>query len=288
MGDLTSGHTATSPGAGAGPCVSAADGVANVLQAPGSPASGHAAPTPRAALTPGVAAGPAAGATAPGRLPGPVLTGADLGDQPALWPAQEIARLDGRLASFVTEDVTAPTGARLRRDWLRHPGAVAVIALDALDRIAVLAQYRHPAGARVIEPPAGLLDLAGESAWIAAQRELAEEARLRADDWRVLVDVFTSPGSSQESIRVFLARELHPVAAPAGFVAEGEEADMAVGWADLTETVAAILAGRLQSPTLVAGVLALWAARTVGGRGLDALRPPDAPWPARQAKLARD
>jgi len=220
-------------------------------------------------------------------LPGHVVAGSALADRPTEWPAREVARLDGRVASFVTEHVTAPGGQVLTRDWLRHPGAVAVIALDDRDRIAVLEQYRHPAGLTLVEPPAGLLDLAGESAWAAARRELAEEAQLQASDWRVLVDLFTSPGINQESIRVFLARGLRSAPAPEGFVPEGEEALMRVGWADLAETLAGVLAGRLQSPTLVAGVLALWAARAGGGAGLDGLRPADAPWPAREAKLAR-
>ena len=217
-----------------------------------------------------------------------MVTGAALADRPTRWPAREVARLDGRVASFVTEQVAAPGGETLTRDWLRHPGAVTVIALDDHDRIAVVAQYRHPAGLTLIEPPAGLLDCAGESAWAAARRELAEEAELEAADWRVLVDVCTSPGISQESIRVFLARDLRPATRPAGFVLEGEEAVMSVGWADLAETVEAVLAGRLQSPTLVAGALALWAARADGGAGLAGLRPPDAPWLARQARAAHD
>jgi ADP-ribose pyrophosphatase len=219
-------------------------------------------------------------------LPGRTLAPAELDDRPELWPAAEVARLDGRLTSFVREDVTTPAGGVIRRDWLRHPGAVAVIAVDGAERLAVVVQYRHPAGFRLVEPPAGLFDRPGEDPLAAAQRELAEEVRLQAADWKVLADLFTSPGASQESIRVFLARGLAPAAPPAGFELEGEEAEMGVGWAAVDDVVAAILAGRLQSPTLIAGVLAYWAARQQGR--LDGLRPPDAPWPGRAAKLSRD
>ncbi|MDR1807748.1 MAG: NUDIX hydrolase [Propionibacteriaceae bacterium] len=220
-------------------------------------------------------------------LPGRTYSGDALADTVTpVWPARVTAQLDGRVTSYVSELVTAPSGETLRREWLRHPGAVAVIAYDDQGRIAVVDQYRHPAGFTLIEPPAGLLDLAGEAALLAAQRELAEEVQLQAADWRVLVDTFTSPGSSQEAIRVFLARDLAPAPPPEGFVLEGEEKQMGVGWADLAETVDHIFAGRLQCPTLVAGVLALWAAVT--GDRLDALRPADAPWTARQTKLDRD
>ncbi|MDR1449452.1 MAG: NUDIX hydrolase, partial [Propionibacteriaceae bacterium] len=147
-------------------------------------------------------------------------------------------------------------------------------------------QYRHPAGFVLVEPPAGLLDLDGEPPLAAAQRELAEEALLRAADWRVLVDLFTSPGASEESIRIFLARGLSPAPRPAGFVLEGEEAAMDAGWVEVEEAVQAVYEGRLQSPTLLAGLLAYWGARQAGT--LDRLRPGDAPWPARQAKRARD
>ncbi|HQE31892.1 MAG TPA: NUDIX hydrolase, partial [Propionibacteriaceae bacterium] len=145
---------------------------------------------------------------------------------------------------------------------------------------------RHPAGFRFIEPPAGLLDVVDEDPLLAAQRELAEEAELAATDWRVLVDVFTSPGCNQESIRVFLARGLTRTGRPDGFELAGEEAHMELRWAPLAELVAAIYAGTVQNPTMVIGTLALHAARLEGR--LDALRTPDVPWPARTVKAQLD
>jgi ADP-ribose pyrophosphatase len=218
-------------------------------------------------------------------LPGPLYTGAALADVAVpIWPAREVARMEGQISAYVSEEITTPSGELIRREWLHHPGAVAIIALDGDGRIAVVDQYRHPCGYTLIEPPAGLMDAAGEDALAAAQRELAEEALLQAGDWRVLADIFTTSGSSEEAIRIYLARDLSPTSRPEGFVLEGEEAEMGLGWADLAETVEGILAGRLQCPTLVAGALALWAARD----RLDDLRPADAPWPARAVKLARD
>lgn len=206
-------------------------------------------------------------------------------DEQFSWPVtRHESVVDVGVFGFLTDTVTAPDGASLQRSYLRHPGAVAVVALDQDHNVVVLHQYRHPVGMRMVELPAGLTDVAGEDWLLAAQRELAEEALLAADDWRVLVDFCCSPGSTQESIRVFLARGLHATARPEGFVVEGEEADMAVSRVPLAELVAAIFSGQMQNPALVIGVLALWAARD----DLDALRPADAPWLARQAREAAD
>jgi 8-oxo-dGDP phosphatase len=84
-----------------------------------------------------------------------------------------------------------------------------VIALDEMDRVLLIRQYRHPVGMWLLEPPAGLLDVTGEQPWVTAQRELAEEAGYEARTWAVLVDLLNSPGGSSEAIRVFLARGPH-------------------------------------------------------------------------------
>lgn len=211
-------------------------------------------------------------------------------DQPDSWPVTDRRVLGrGRVCDFVEDDIEAPDGVRFTRQWLTHPGAVAIIALRDDDRVAVVHQYRHPVAMRLVEPPAGLLDADGEAFLVAAQRELAEEAMLRADDWRVLVDIFSTPGGVAETIRVYLARGLHPAERPDGFEVEHEEAHMEVGWVPLADLVDAVYGGHVQSPTLVSGVLALEAARATGR--LDSLRPADAPWPARDiwaAQRARD
>ncbi|WP_416339518.1 NUDIX domain-containing protein [Raineyella sp.] len=195
------------------------------------------------------------------------------------WPVSSRHLVgEGAVFDLVRDQVVDPTGADLRREWIRHPGAVGVIALDDADRVVLVRQYRHPAGLRLVEPPAGLLDVDGEDYLAAAQRELAEEVGLRADDWRVLVDMFTSPGASQESIRIYLARDLHEEPLPDGFVADGEEAQMDVVRAGFQDVIEAVLDGRLQNPVLIAGVMAAAAARP---GGWDRLRPADAPWPAR-------
>ncbi len=210
-----------------------------------------------------------------------------LHDVPESWPvlAHEV-KATGRVQNFVEETIETPTGETMVRQWITHTGAVAVMALDEQGRIAVVHQYRHPVGMRLVEPPAGILDLAGEPSVEAAKRELAEEAQLAASDWRVLVDIFTSPGGLQEPVRIFLARGLSSAEPPAGFVLEGEETDMGLHWLPLDGLVELVFAGQVQSPTMVSGTLALALAIEQGR--LDALRPADAPWQARELKDARD
>lgn len=163
----------------------------------------------------------------------------------------------------------------LRRDFVDHPGAVAIFALDDEDRVLLIKQYRHPVRRREWEPPAGLLDAEGESPLDAAKRELAEEADLEASDWAVLSDYLTTPGGNNEAIRIFLARGVR--ATGSVFEREGEEADMELRWVPLGDVVDAVLASRVQNPSLVIGALAAEASRA---RGWSTLRPADSPWPA--------
>lgn len=212
-----------------------------------------------------------------------VLSRAELRDIPLSWPVVATSVLaHGHIVDFLEDEVQAPDRSTVRREYLRHPGAVAVIALDESERVALVRQYRHPVRHRLVEPPAGLLDVTGEDYLAAVQRELAEEVDLAAGRWDVLVDLFSTPGILSESIRIFLARDLSPTAAPDGFVREGEEADMDVVWAPLSDLVEAVLAGQLHSPSLVSGVLAAEAARR---RGWASLRPADATWAAREDQL---
>lgn len=198
------------------------------------------------------------------------------------WPVTDREVLGtGRVSSFVEETISTPSGEEIVRQYVTHPGAVAIVAWrEDTDDIAVLRQYRHPVGMELVEIPAGLLDVDGEDYLLAAQRELAEEVELAADRWHVLVDIFTTPGACEESLRMYLARDVRPASRPDGFVLEGEEAHMTWEWVPRQDVVDAILAGRAQSPSLVSGVLALEAARLAGR--LDSLRPADAEWPTRQ------
>ncbi|MEU8871761.1 NUDIX hydrolase [Streptomyces javensis] len=200
-------------------------------------------------------------------------------DTPEEWPVTATATpFTGNKTSVRTDEVEMPDGSRATRDYQVHPGSVAVLALDQDDRVLVLRQYRHPVRQRLWEIPAGLLDIPGENPLHAAQRELYEEAHVKAEDWRVLVDLYTSPGGCDEAVRIFLAREISAAEGERFEVSE-EEADMELARVSLEELVRGALAGELHNNCLVTGALALRAA--LSGEGIDALRPADASWPAR-------
>ncbi|MFL0566813.1 NUDIX domain-containing protein [Microbacterium sp. 179-I 1D1 NHS] len=169
------------------------------------------------------------------------------------------------------------------REYVDHSGAVAVLALDDDGRVLLIRQYRHPVGFRDWEIPAGLLDVPGEDPLEAAKRELAEEADLTAERWDVLSDFFTSPGGSDEAIRIYLARGL--AATPEAFARTEEEADIEVRWVALDEVVDAVLARKLQNPSLVIAALAAAAGRS---REWTTLGAADAPWPGRSRPVGAD
>jgi len=120
---------------------------------------------------------------------------------------------------------------------------------------------------------AGLLDLAGEPPHVTAARELEEEAGIAANDWKVLADLDSTPGFSDESVRVFLATGLTDIGRPE---AHDEEADLTVKRVPLAEAVEMVFNGEIANSIAVSGILA---ANQL--RDYDALRPVDAPWPDR-------
>ncbi|MFE5870417.1 NUDIX domain-containing protein [Streptomyces roseifaciens] len=200
-------------------------------------------------------------------------------DTAAEWPVTATQTpFTGNKTSVRTDEVEMPDGTVVKRDYQVHPGSVAVLALDEEGRVLVLSQYRHPVRQKLWEIPAGLLDVPGENPLHAAQRELYEEAHVKAEDWRVLTDVYTTPGGCDEAVRIFLAREISDVEGER-FEVEHEELDMELDRVPLQELVRGVLAGELHNNCLVVGALSLTAA--LAGDGLDALRPADAPWPAR-------
>ena len=191
-------------------------------------------------------------------------------DEPVEWPYKRTATTTGILMDFVVDEVATPSGGTMTRNYLEHHDAVGIIAMDDAGRIAVERQYRHPVRRKLVEAPAGLCDQVGEARLEAAKRELAEELGLAAEKWYVLLDIYATPGSSTQATRVFLACGLSEAPRPDGFHLADEEADMAIGWADLDDLVEAVYAGRVMNPTIVTGVMALKTALLTGG--VDRLR----------------
>jgi ADP-ribose pyrophosphatase len=203
------------------------------------------------------------------------LTTDDVRDVPESWEVLGGAEhFRARVIAVRTDKVRMPGDGTADRDYVQHPGSVAVVALDDEDRVLLLRQYRHPARRLLWELPAGIRDVPGEPLVLCAARELAEEAGYRARTWHTLLDILSSPGMSDERIRIFLARGLSEIApGELDFVRQNEETDMPVVWVPLAEAVAKALRGLIHNSPAVAGILAAYAASS---DGFTALRPPDA------------
>lgn len=145
-------------------------------------------------------------------------------------------------------------GGTLVREFVKHPGAVAILAIDENQRVLLIRQYRHPVRSYLWEIPAGLLDVPGEDRLTAAKRELMEETGYEAGSWEKLTDFMTTPGGNDEVITIFLARDLKHVGHDLEL--EGEEVDMIKEWFPLSEALASALASDIQSPSAVVGIMA--------------------------------
>jgi len=198
---------------------------------------------------------------------------------PNLWPVGEHVfetissetLHTGKIFALRRDDVRMPGGKIVTREIVEHYGAVAIVAIDDEGRIPMVHQYRHPFGRRLWELPAGLLDVNGEAPHLTAARELREEAGLEAQTWQVLVDLDSTPGFSDESVRVYLATGLTQVDRPE---AHDEEADMTLQWYPIENAVGRVFSGEIVNALAVAGILAAYAVRN----GLAKPRPVDTPW----------
>jgi 8-oxo-dGTP pyrophosphatase MutT (NUDIX family) len=170
----------------------------------------------------------------------PLIVSSKLAYQGVVWDIRsEVFDLDGK---------------EITREFVDHTGAVAVLAMDADSNVLLIQQYRHPIRSRDWELPAGLLDIPGEDPLVAAKRELEEEVDLVAADWTELVEFYSSPGGSNELIRVYRAKDVS--ASTETFDRIDEEAGILKRWVPLDEIVAGVLDGRLKNSILAIAVLA--------------------------------
>ena len=154
----------------------------------------------------------------------------------------------------VVSDTFEFNGGVLTREYVDHTGAVAVLAFNDKEELLLMKQYRRPVGKFLMELPAGLLDVPGESLLDCAKRELAEEAGLDAANWSELISFHTTPGGNTEAITVFVAKQLSKTSLV--FEATGEEVDMPKSWVPIAEDVRLVLSGKIMSPSAVVGIMA--------------------------------
>lgn len=181
-------------------------------------------------------------------------------DRPESWPVHDSTEVWAGAAPFsVRRDQISVPGhpeEKFGRLVLDHPGAAVVLAVDDQERALVLHQYRHPAGMRFVELPAGLLDEPDEDPLDAARRELHEEGMLVAETWTHLLGCYPSPGLSSERIEIYLARDVTPAPDRGAFEPAHEEAEMTSSWVPVADLVRGVLDGRLTDGPLALAVLA--------------------------------
>jgi ADP-ribose pyrophosphatase len=176
----------------------------------------------------------------------------------------------GKFVEFRIDTIERSDGSRATRDWAGHPGAVAIVALDADGRVALVRQWRLAADAALLEIPAGGLDFkddgSKEDPEIASRRELEEETGLRAGTWRKLGEFYSAPGFTDELMHLYLATDLAP-ADPDGRLGPDEDERLILEWRPWRDAVTAVERGEIRDAKSVAGLF--WLARVLSEGATD-------------------
>jgi ADP-ribose pyrophosphatase len=160
----------------------------------------------------------------------------------------------GRVFDLNVDEVELATGVVAQREVVRHPGAVAMVPVTGDGKILMVTQYRHPAGVRMLEIPAGTLT-PGEDPLAAAERELQEEVDRRPGRIEPLGGFYVAPSYCDEFIHIYLCTELEEGSLPGD-----EDEDIEVESLTLDEALAAIADGRIADAKTIVGLL-LWSRR---------------------------
>jgi len=159
----------------------------------------------------------------------------------------------GRLFRIELDELRMENGVIARREVLKHPGAVAMVPVAADGRLLLVTQYRHAAGRRLLEIPAGTLE-AGEDPRDCAIRELQEEVSMHPGVVEPLGGFYVAPGYTSEYIHLFVCRDLRE----ASLEADDDE-DLEVHPTSLEEALAMIERGEICDAKSVIGILRWWA-----------------------------
>jgi 8-oxo-dGTP pyrophosphatase MutT (NUDIX family) len=145
----------------------------------------------------------------------------------------------GRIIQVSTEVLRYANGREYEQDFVRHPGAAAVVAVDADNRVCLVRQYRHGIEDFLWEIPAGKLD-PGEAPDVCAVRELAEETGVSAGSWVSLGLYLPAPGIFTEVINLYLARDLQ-----VGKANPDADEELELAWRPFTEVLGMVQRGEL-------------------------------------------
>jgi 8-oxo-dGTP pyrophosphatase MutT (NUDIX family) len=158
----------------------------------------------------------------------------------------------GRIIDVSTERLRYANGREYDLDFVRHPGAAAVVAVDDADRVCLVRQYRHGVTDFLWEIPAGKLD-PGEAPQVCAVRELAEETGVAAKRWTPLGQFLPAPGIFTEVIHLYLARDLE-----VGPPAPDADEELEIQWLPLQDAMDMVLRGEWNDGKTALG---LWRAQ---------------------------
>ncbi|MGC1459348.1 MAG: NUDIX hydrolase [Steroidobacteraceae bacterium] len=155
----------------------------------------------------------------------------------------------GRVIGVTVDEVILPNGRHTALEVVHHPGGAAIVALNDLQQVCLLRQYRYVAGGWIWELPAGKLEPA-EAPEVTARRELQEEAAVTATDWVSLGSLLSSPGVFSEVIHLYLARGL---SASRSQLEDSEVLE--VHWVSFRQACDMALSGELRDAKTTVGVL---------------------------------
>ena len=117
---------------------------------------------------------------------------------------------NGSFLNVVEDTVRLPNGNEAQRIVVKHPGAAAVLAITAEQKVVLVKQWRYPVGEALLEIPAGKLDGHNEDPAHAALRELAEETPYTATEVKLIHTFYTVPGFGDEKMYLYLAENVEP------------------------------------------------------------------------------
>ncbi len=119
----------------------------------------------------------------------------------------------GRIIDLQVDEVMLPDGKKAVREMVKHPGAVAIIAVTSEKKVVLVEQYRKAIERSLLEIPAGRIEL-GEDPLVTAKRELEEETGYRAKALDYVTSFYTSPGFANEIIHLYVAKGINKVMNP--------------------------------------------------------------------------
>jgi ADP-ribose pyrophosphatase len=157
----------------------------------------------------------------------------------------------GQAINLRVDDVITADGRRTTREIVEHPGAVVVVALDADDNVLLVHQYRTGPGKNLLEIPAGSIDK-GETPEQTVVREMQEETGFKPRNVKFITGFYSTPGFSNEYLRLYLATDLVPSRLTAD-----DTAGIDVVRVPLTEVKELVTSGKIEDAKTIAGLLLL-------------------------------